>query len=71
VKFSGGTILLILLVLALLCAMVITLWTGGSRSRHGYGYLLQPAPFTVQMMTSADIDVSRLPIKPVQAPIRV
>lgn len=38
-KFSGGTVILIVVALALIVAMVITLWLGGSRSRHGYGAL--------------------------------
>ena len=38
-KFSGGTVILIVVALALIVAMVITLWQGGSRSRHGYGAL--------------------------------
>ncbi len=40
-KFSGGMVVLILVALALIVAMVITLWLGGSRSRHGYGAMTQ------------------------------
>jgi len=36
-KYTGGTIILILLALALICGMLLTLWLGASRSRHGYG----------------------------------
>jgi len=39
-KFSGDRILLILLGLALILAMLLTLWLGGNRSQHGYGSLL-------------------------------
>jgi hypothetical protein len=42
-KFSRDHWILVILVLALLGAMVITLWVGGSRSRHGYGFL-SPEP---------------------------
>ena len=38
-KSSGGTVILIVVVLALIVAMALTLWFGGSRSRHGYGAL--------------------------------
>jgi hypothetical protein len=39
VKSSGGTVILIVVVLALIVGMALTLWFGGSRSRHGYGAL--------------------------------
>ena len=38
--------------LALICAMVITLWLGGSRSRHGYGYRPQPVPSAMLISSS-------------------
>lgn len=38
-KFSRDRLILLVLALALLAAMVITLWVGGNRSRHGYGYV--------------------------------
>ncbi len=39
VRFTAG--------LELLCAMLITLWSGGSGSRHGYGYHQQPVPLPI------------------------
>lgn len=38
-KFSQDRLILLVLALALLAAMVITLWVGGNRSRHGYGFV--------------------------------
>ena len=35
---------LLLLALALLLAMALTLWLGGEKSRHGYGWLLISDP---------------------------
>ncbi|MDO3379216.1 hypothetical protein [Geoalkalibacter halelectricus] len=47
-KFSRDHLLLLLLAVCLLAAMLITLFVGGSRSRHGYGQLDPPVPRGIQ-----------------------
>lgn len=48
-KFSRDGLILLVLALALLAAMLVTLWAGGNRSRHGYGYV----PHSASGSTSA------------------
>ncbi|KIH77033.1 hypothetical protein GFER_08260 [Geoalkalibacter ferrihydriticus DSM 17813] len=52
-KFSRDQIFLLLLALCLVAAMLITLFLGGSRSRHGYGNLKRPVPCCVQTTNHA------------------
>ena len=51
-KFSGGSILLVILAVALILAIVITLTLGGNRSRHGYGFALPEFPAQSTTITS-------------------
>jgi hypothetical protein len=63
-KLSGGTILLILLALALICAMVLTLWLGGNRSRHGFSSHQHAVPLTTPVIAQADGEICQ----PIQKP---
>lgn len=55
-KFSAGTIILIVVALALMIAMVITLTMGGNRSRHGYGFLLPAQQPPAMVATGGRVD---------------